>query len=119
MRPEHTVSQTGVVISAMAGVVVLGLPLAFVGWYVVAFGSMAVAGCASRPGSCNYALGNWTLGAYPFIAGLIVLAFATGIWLLRDRASSLRLVGLAIGALLALVALTVIAAALVTHAARA
>jgi len=30
---------------------------------------------------------NWTLGACPFLAGLIVQAFATGIWLLRDRAS--------------------------------
>jgi len=46
-------------------------------------------------------------------------AFATGILLLRDRASSLRLVGLAIGALLALGALAVIAAALVAYAARA
>jgi hypothetical protein len=118
MRHEHEGSPTGVVISAMAGVVVIGLPLAFVGWYVVAFGSMAFAGCASRPGSCNYALGNWTLGAYPFIAGLIVLAFAIGIWLLRDRVSSLRLVGLAICALLALGALTVTAAALVAYAAR-
>jgi hypothetical protein len=103
----------------MTGVVVLGLPLAFVGWYVVASGSMAFAGCASSPGSCNYALGNWTLGAYPFIAGLIILAFATGIWSLRDRASSRRLAGLALGALLALGVLTVIAAALVSYAARA
>ncbi len=103
----------------MIGVVLLGALLAFVGWYVVAFGSMAFAGCSSRPGICNYALGDWTLRGYPFVAGLLVLAFTTGIWSLRDRASSLRIAGVALGAMLGLCALIVVATALVTHAAAA
>jgi len=110
---------TSVVISAMAGVVVLGVPLALIGWYVVAIGSMAFAGCSSRPGTCDYALGDWTVRGYPFLAGLLVLAFVAGIWLLRDRASSLRIVGVALGALLALGALIAVATALVTQAATA
>jgi hypothetical protein len=121
MRREHVRQEapTSVVISAMAGVVLLGVPLAFVGWYVVAIGSMAFAGCSSRPSNCNSALGTWTLRGYPFLAGLLVLAFLASIWLLRDRTSTLRIVGLAIAALLTLGALIATAAALVTYAAAA
>jgi uncharacterized RDD family membrane protein YckC len=119
MRRERVRQEapTSVVISAMAGVVLLGVPLAFVGWYVVAIGSMAFAGCSSRPSNCNYALGDWTLRGYPFLAGLLVLAFVASIWLLRDRTSTLRIVGLAVAALLTLGALIATAAALVTYAA--
>lgn len=121
MRREvvHEGSPTSIVVAAMTGVVLLDVPLAFVGWYVVAIGSMAFAGCSSRPGSCNYALGSGTLQGYPFLAGLIVLVCAVGIWVLRDRVRPSRLVGLAFGALLALGALIVASAALVTHAASA
>lgn len=109
-------SPTSVVASAITGVILLGVPLAFVGWYIVAIGSMAFDACIPRTGSCNYALGAWTLRGYPLLAGLLVVAFAVGIWSLRNRASPRRIASLALGAQLTLGALILIATALLTHA---
>lgn len=108
-----------VVFSAIVGIVLLGVPLAFVGWYAVAIGSMAFAACIPRTGNCNYALGAGTIRAYPFLAGLLLLASSISIWLIRDRANPRGIAILVLGALVMLGALILLASALMTYAATA